>query len=285
MSRHILSHPGLAGRMALVYGLTSLIVVTLLGGGVYWLSARYLTDQAEQNVAALADFYAAYAASLAPDERALASLAPTMASLFAPQADLTVRFFSASNGALLAATQDIGPEPSRLTLQELRYRSPTVFTPSSRDLPHRRYAARQIAVGGETIGVVEVSKSTLPSEGFLTTLRTILLAAVAASTVGPLPKVTNALFSCGTESLRTTSTSLLPFGPITRAASSNGNNWNVLTGALNGSLHCITKRLDEEAGSVSVMVVRGALAFPPNWCSLRDVDSPSSVTWTDSNCP
>jgi signal transduction histidine kinase len=152
-----------------------LIVLSVV---VYFSTSFYLDRRLETELDTQADFYAAYAASLAADERALSSLAPTVASLFAPQADLTVRFFAASNGALLAATQDIGAEPSRVALRELSYRSPTVFTPSSRDLPHRRYAARQIVVGGNTVGVVEVSKSTLPGEEFLATLRTILLIAV-----------------------------------------------------------------------------------------------------------
>jgi signal transduction histidine kinase len=179
MPRHRPVHQrSLAQRLTTTYLLTTLLVLIGLSVAIYFSTSYYLDQRLETELDTQADFYAAYAASLAPDERSLASLAPTMASLFAPQADLTVRFFSASNGALLAATQDIGPEPSRVALRELRYRSPTVFTPPSRDLPHRRYTARQIAAGGEAIGVVEVSKSTLPSESFLTTLRTILLTAV-----------------------------------------------------------------------------------------------------------
>jgi signal transduction histidine kinase len=168
----------LARRLATTYLLTTLLVLIVLSVIVYFSTSFYLDRRLETEMDTQADFYAAYAASLAADERALSSLAPTVASLFAPQADLTVRFFAASNGVLLAATQDIGPEPSRVALRELRYRSPAVFTPSSRDLPHRRYAARQIVVGGDAVGVVEVSKSTLPGEEFLTTLRAILLIAV-----------------------------------------------------------------------------------------------------------
>jgi signal transduction histidine kinase len=171
----------LARRLATTYLLTTLLVLIVLSIVVYFSTSFYLDRRLEAELDTQADFYAAYAASLAADERALSSLAPTVASLFAPQADLTVRFFAAGNGALLAATQDIGPQPSRVALRELRYRSPTVFTPSSRDLPHRRYAARQIMVGESIIGVVEVSKSTLPGEEFLTTLRAILLVAVLAA--------------------------------------------------------------------------------------------------------
>jgi signal transduction histidine kinase len=148
---------------------------------VYFSTAYYLDDRLAAELDAQADFYAAYAASLAPDERTLAGLAPTIAGLFAPQADLTVRFFNPSNGTLVAATQDIGPQPSRAALRELRYRSPTLFTPPSRDLPDRRYAARPVVVGERTIGVVEVSRSILASERFLATLRYILLGAIVVA--------------------------------------------------------------------------------------------------------
>ncbi len=175
--------PSLAQRLATTYLLTTLPVLIVLSIVIYFSTSFYLDRRLEAELDAQADFYTAYASSLAADERTLSSLAPTVASLFAPQVDLTVRFFAASNGALLAATQDIGAEPSRVALRELRYRSPTVFTPSSRDLPHRRYAARQIVVDEDTIGVVEVSKSTLPGEQFLATLRTILLVAVLIATL------------------------------------------------------------------------------------------------------
>jgi signal transduction histidine kinase len=176
----------LAQRLATAYLLTTLLVLVGLSLLVYFSTSVYLERRLETELSSQADFYAAYAASLVSDERPLSSLAPTMASLFAPQADLTVRFFGASNGALLAATQDIGSEPSRVALQALRYRSPTVFTPSSRDLPNRRYAARQIVADAglqdETIvGVVEVSRSITPAEAFLSTLRTILIGAVVAA--------------------------------------------------------------------------------------------------------
>ena len=181
--RSLARQPSLARRLATTYLLTTLLVLIVLSVVVYFSTSFYLDQRLEAELNAQADFYAAYAASLAADERALSSLAPTMASLFAPQADLTVRFFAASNGTLLAATQDIGPEPSRIALRELRYRSPTVFTQPSRDLPSRHYAARQIVVGDDSIGVVEVSKSTLSSEAFLVTLRTILLGAVLVATL------------------------------------------------------------------------------------------------------
>ncbi len=173
----------LAWRLATTYLLTTLFTVIVLNMAVYLFTAFYLQERLEAELTVQADFYAAYAAHLAPDERALAGLAPTIVGLFAPQADLNVRFFAASNGTLLAATQDIGPQPSRVALTELRYRSPTVFTQPSRDLPHRRYVARAVVVGERTIGVVEVSRSTLASERFLTALRRILLVTILAAVV------------------------------------------------------------------------------------------------------
>jgi signal transduction histidine kinase len=160
-----------------------LLILIGLGAAIYLSTDVYLTRQLETELAAQADFYATYAASLAPDERSLAGLAPTIVDLFAPQADLTVRFFAGSDGRLLAATQDIGPQPSRAALTELRYRGPTVFTQPSSDLPHRRYAARPVVAGDRAVGVVEVSRSTLGSDQFLTSLRTILLVAILVSVV------------------------------------------------------------------------------------------------------
>ncbi len=176
----------LAWRLTTTYLLTALLIVLALSVAVYLSTAFYLDERLEAELTAQADFYAAYAAQLPLDERTLAGLAPTIVGLFAPQADLNVRFFAASNGSLLAATQDIGPQPSRAALMELRYRSPTVFTQPSRDLPHRHYAAQAVVAGGRTIGVVEVSRSTLASERFLTTLRNILLMTILTAAVTSL---------------------------------------------------------------------------------------------------
>jgi len=171
----------LTWQLAATYGLTMLFFVFLMGIAVHLLTAYYLNDRLDSELAAQADFYAVYAAQLARDERALAGVAPTIVGLFAPQADLNVRFFSASNGALLATTEDIGPQPSRAALTELRYRSPTLFTQPSLDQPHRRYEVTTVMVGDRSIGVVEVSRSTLGIEGFLATLRQILLVVLVAA--------------------------------------------------------------------------------------------------------
>lgn len=171
----VMRRRSMAWRLTTAYLLTTLSILIILGAALYFSTGLYLRNRAEQELAAQADFHASYAAQLAPDERTLAGFSSTIVELFASQLDLNVRIFAASDGRLLASTQDIGPQPSHAALSELRYRSPTVFTQPSRDLPHRRYAARPILVAGQTIGVVEVSQSTLGSERFLTTLRYILL--------------------------------------------------------------------------------------------------------------
>ena len=168
----------LARRLTGTYLLMTLLVLVALSAAVYLVSALYLERRLEQEVSAQADFYASYAARLASDENALAGLAPSIVGLFASQADLTVRYFAASSGALLGTTQDIGLQPSQAALEELNYRSPTVFAQRSRDLPHRRYAARPVISGARTIGVVEVSRSTLDGERFLASMRSILVVAV-----------------------------------------------------------------------------------------------------------
>jgi signal transduction histidine kinase len=174
----------LTWQLAATYGLTTLLFVFLLGIAVHFLTAYYLNDRLDTELRAQSHFYAAYAAQLARDERTLAGVAPTIVELFAPQADLNVRFFSTSNGALLATTEDIGPQPSREALSELRYRSPTLFTQPSLDQPHRRYEATPVMVGERSIGVVEVSRSTLGIEGFLATLRQILFVIVVVAVAG-----------------------------------------------------------------------------------------------------
>jgi signal transduction histidine kinase len=171
----------LTWRLAAAYSLTTLLIVAALGLGLHSLTAYYLDGQLDSELEAQADFYVAYAIQLARDETTLAAVAPTIVSLFAPQSDLNVRFFSASTGTLLAATRDLGPEPSREALLELGYRSPSLFTRSSLNLPHRRYEATPVTVGEQTIGVVEVSRSTSSIEGFLATLRLILLVVVVAA--------------------------------------------------------------------------------------------------------
>jgi len=174
----------LAARLALVYGLVSVLVVAVLGLGVYFLTARYLDLRAEQDLSALADFYAAYTAATATDEAGLVALAPQIAGFFAPQAGYDVRLFSARTGTLLAATYDTGSLPSSTALAELSFRRPTLFLAASHDLPGRRYAARPVtSADGTVLAVVEVSRDLGDVRAFLAVLRLVLIGSGAVALV------------------------------------------------------------------------------------------------------
>ena len=166
----------LAARLALVFGLLSLIVVVTMGLAIYLLTARYLERRAEADLAGLADFYAVYTATTAPDEARLATLAPQIASFFAPQAGYDVRIFGIRNGALLAATRDIGPLPSSAALEELGHRRPSLFLSASQDQAGRIYTARPVAgADGSAMAVVEVSRDVSATASFLNALRLVLV--------------------------------------------------------------------------------------------------------------
>jgi signal transduction histidine kinase len=179
----------LALRLALVYGLVSVLVVVGLGLGIYSLTTRTLRGQAQDGLAALGDFYAAYTAATAPDEVRLAALAPQIAGFFAPQSDYDLRLFARS-GSLLAATRDLGPLPSRAAQVLLSQERPVFFLVPSQDLADRLYVARPIAgAEGNLLAVVEVSRNLAEIESFLAVLRLalgvagglLLLAALGAS--------------------------------------------------------------------------------------------------------
>jgi signal transduction histidine kinase len=154
------------------------MIVLIMGLGIYLLTARYLDNRARSDLAALAEFYAAYTASTAPTESHLAVLAPQIAGFFAPQAGYDVRLFNAANGTLLAATRDIGPLPSSVAQSELGHRRTTLFVPASYDQPGRLYAARRVQAGdGTALAVVEVSRDVSQVQSFLNALRWVLAAA------------------------------------------------------------------------------------------------------------
>jgi signal transduction histidine kinase len=177
----------LSARLALVFGLISLLVVVIMGLAIYLLTARYLEGRAEDDLAALADFYAVYSASTAPDEARLAVLAPQITSFFAPQAGYVVRLFSTRNGLLLASTRDIGPLPSSASLAELGHRRPSLFLAASQDQPGRLYAARPVVgAGGVNLAVVEVSRDMGETLAFLGALRLVLAGAGGVALVAAL---------------------------------------------------------------------------------------------------
>lgn len=177
----------LAARLALVYGLTTVMVVAALSLSVYFLAARYLLDRAKDDLAALADFYAAYTAATASDQARLEALAPQITGFFAPQAGYDVRLFNARNGALLAASRDIGLLPSSAALAQLDYRRPTLFLTARQDLPDRLYAARRVtSADGAALAVVEVSRDVGDVQIFLSVLRLVLAGAGGLALVAAL---------------------------------------------------------------------------------------------------
>jgi len=168
----------LAVRLALVFGLISTMVVLIMGLGIYYLTIGYLNNQAQDDLIDLAEFYAAYTASTAPDEAQLASLAPQITGFFTPQSGYDVRLFNARNGALLSASQDLGPLPSSATLGQLDHRRPTLFVSASQDHANRLYAASGVrAAGGSPLAVIEVSRDISEMQAFTGALRLVLVAA------------------------------------------------------------------------------------------------------------
>jgi len=177
----------LAARLALVFGLLSLVVVVIMGLAIYFLTVGYLEGRAEDDLAALADFYAVYTASTAPDETRLAILAPQITSFFAPQAGYVVRLFGTRSGVLLAATRDIGPLPSSAALAEVGHRRPSLFLAASHDLPDRLYAARPVTGSdGTALAVVEVSRDVGELQAFSGALRLVLAGAGGLALVAAL---------------------------------------------------------------------------------------------------
>lgn len=166
----------LAIRLALIFGLVSAVAISAMGLSVYYLTAHYLRTRAEDDLNALAAFYAAYTAAAAPDKDRLVVLAPQIASFFAPQGGYDVRIFGGSNGTLLAATRDIGTLPSSLTLAELGHRRPTLFLAASQDKADRLYAAQPVVtLDGSMLAVVEISRSVAEMRTLLSTLQLVLL--------------------------------------------------------------------------------------------------------------
>lgn len=174
----------LALRLAVVFGLLSAVVVAALGIGIHALAARFLSARAEEDLAALAEFYAAYAATAAPDETQLAALAPQIVGYFAPQAGYEVRIFSIRTGAVLGTTHQSIHLPSAEALVELGRVRPTLYLSPSSNQPKRQYVARPVlATDGSALAVVELSRDIGDRESFLLTLRKILLVAGGSAVV------------------------------------------------------------------------------------------------------
>jgi two-component system sensor histidine kinase BaeS len=171
----------------LVYGLAAVVLVVVLGLGVFTLTRRHLQRSATGEVEALAEFYGVYISSLAPSKDSLGAFAAQIVTAFTPQAGYDIRLFDAELGGLLTAESQLGSLPSSASLEALRYRRPTLFLPQHHDAPDRVYAASTVSgAGGEVIAVVEVSRDISERRTFLSALALILAVAGGLSLIGAL---------------------------------------------------------------------------------------------------
>jgi signal transduction histidine kinase len=172
----------LVWRIATMYLAVGLAILAALGSAIYYTTSVYLARDLQRDLSSQAGFYAAYAATLADDEAGIAEVAPDLATLFAPQTGINVRVFAASNGALLASTQEVGSVPSTSAHLELGHRGRGPLPATARDAPDRGYAAAKVHGRSGAIAVIEVSRMTTEIDAFLASLRTIILSALGLAT-------------------------------------------------------------------------------------------------------
>lgn len=165
-------------RLALTYLLATLAGMLLLGAGFSALAERYLAGERERELAAQAELYAALLGELAGNPDALPALAAARPGAELLPAGTATRVFS-SGGALLAGDPALGPFPSRSALSLLRLPLPL---PASQ-VEGRRYAARPIPGGADTIGVVELSRDEADDTRLLATLRLLTFQAALGAAV------------------------------------------------------------------------------------------------------
>jgi signal transduction histidine kinase len=171
-------HMPLTLRLSLTYLLLTLAGLLLLGAGFVGLAGRYLASQRDQSLTAQVEIYAALIGELADSPQALQALAAGGVGRELLPPGTTVRLF-ATDGTRLAGDSALGPFPSRPALALVH---PALPLPASQ-VAERSYVARAISVGGQTIGVVELSLSTAEDARLLAGLRnlTIQSALIAAA--------------------------------------------------------------------------------------------------------
>ncbi len=172
----------LTTRLTLSYLLATLVGLMLLGGSVLGLVARGLQTQLLDALQSQTTVYAAYAATLASDTATLGAQAQAIVARFPTPPDVEVRIF-ATNGSLLLPKGPLGIFPSRPVRPYLV--NSLVLPPVGQD-EGRRYAAQPVIVNGQTIGVVEVSRSAARIGQVLHTLVVALLLAAVVATLGAL---------------------------------------------------------------------------------------------------
>lgn len=141
-------------RLTLSHVLVTLAGLALLSAALLGLIYRSQRADTLTNLAAQAQVYAAFAADVAPDTDALAGIAPGLVRRFSPASDTAVRVL-APNGAVLYASRDLGDFPSASALPLLT--NPLPIQPVALE-QGRRFVARPVLRGDQTIGVIELSQ-------------------------------------------------------------------------------------------------------------------------------
>jgi two-component system phosphate regulon sensor histidine kinase PhoR len=165
-------------RLSLTYLLLTLAGMLLLGALSISLFSNYLAAQRARELAALAQLYADLLGELVSDSDEFAALADQVPQRALLPDDVIVRLFS-TGGALLAATDNLGPFPSRPARALIRSPLPLPISQAAQ----RQYVA--VAVGPDPLlGVVELSRSTAAERELLADLQGFgLRAALLASLV------------------------------------------------------------------------------------------------------
>ena len=174
-------------RLTLSHALVTLAGLTLLSVALLALVYRSQRAQTIANLTAQAQVNAAFAAEIAPDADALAGIAPSLIRRFSPPPDTVLRVL-APNGTVLYASRDLGSFPSAAALPLLT--NPLPIQPVALE-QGRRFVARPVQRGDQTIGVIELSQAverekTLLKQLALALAPSVLLALTGAAIVGYL---------------------------------------------------------------------------------------------------
>lgn len=174
-------------RLTLSHVLVTLAGLVLLSVALLGLVYRNQRAATIANLTAQAQVYAAFAAEVAPDADALAGIAPSLIRRFSPAPDTVLRVL-APNGAVLYASRDLGSFPSSAALPLLT--NPLPIQPIALERG-RRFVARPVQRGDQTIGVIELSQDverekTLLKQLALALAPSVLLALTGAAIVGYL---------------------------------------------------------------------------------------------------
>ena len=147
----------MAYRIALLYLLSVLALLALLGTGVYLATERGLIGTLQDELQAEADRDAVFLQTMAPAAASLQGTARTLAPALG-QGPRSLRIFDA-NGAVIAGAPELGARPSPPVLRDL----PPGFLMlglRAEAQPDRLYAASPVRdAAGATIAVVEVSQT------------------------------------------------------------------------------------------------------------------------------